>query len=300
VSRFLCSAASAARDEPVLGTASRVDRWLLVEAPGPWGPRALPENREVDDPTLQALQLRAKAAHARTLLIRRPGGAVDRDPAGRRVYVADSRPGHERVLGRRVLDDDLLDVALPFDGEAPGWLAEDRLVAVCTQGRHDTCCAVSGRPVAAALAAAPAWADATWEVSHIGGDRFAANVLLLPGGHYLGRVEPEGVVEALDCLTAGVRPDPWYRGRACWSMPVQAALALIGEQRRIASLDGLRPLRCERVAEHHWRVDLMVTASGERVVTDLLQTHGPDAARLTCHAQLERPVPAWRLVTTPC
>ena len=51
-------------------------------------------------------------------------------------------------------------------------LEPEPMLLVCTHGVHDTCCAVRGRPVAAALARR--WPEATWECSHVGGDRFAA------------------------------------------------------------------------------------------------------------------------------
>ena len=60
------------------------------------------------------------------------------------------------------------------------------MLLVCTHARHDQCCAVRGRPVAQALARA--FPDETWESSHLGGDRFAATMILLPHGLYYGRV----------------------------------------------------------------------------------------------------------------
>ena len=73
-------------------------------------------------------------------------------------------------------------------GEAPDWPRLDGpLFGVCTHGRHDACCAERGRPVAAALTASHP--DETWEISHMGGDRFAANMVVLPGGALL---RPDG------------------------------------------------------------------------------------------------------------
>ena len=63
---------------------------------------------------------------------------------------------------------------------------------VCTHGVHDTCCAIRGRPVAAALAAE--WPGQVWECSHVGGDRFAPNVVVLPDGFYYGNLDPESAV----------------------------------------------------------------------------------------------------------
>ncbi|HEU5385864.1 MAG TPA: sucrase ferredoxin [Streptosporangiaceae bacterium] len=53
------------------------------------------------------------------------------------------------------------------------------MALVCTNGKRDRCCAVRGRPVAAAIADATGWD--TWESSHLGGHRFAATALLSCG-----------------------------------------------------------------------------------------------------------------------
>ena len=93
--------------------------------------------------------------------------------------------------------------------------------AVCTHGRHDTCCAERGRPVAAALAAAHP--DLTWEVSHIGGDRFAANALVLPHGLYYGRLDEDSVVGMADAHLDGRLSLEHLRGRSGLGTALQYA-----------------------------------------------------------------------------
>lgn len=289
--RFFCAAAAQARGEPVSGTASRVDRWLLLEAPGPWGSRALPETRDIDDGTLRALQLRAKTAHARTLLIRqRAHASLGRGT--RRVFVADSRAGHELLLTRLVDDADLADLILPFEGDAAGWKPADALVGVCTHGSHDTCCAVRGQPVAAALTRSHP--DITWETSHLGGDRFAANALVLPGGHYLGQLLADSAPAVVDTLLAGERPDPFYRGRSCWSTPVQAALTFASTELRMPALDQLHPSHVDAVGDKRWLITVQV-GTVRSIEVEIAQTQGPESSPLTCHAQQSAPVPHWEL-----
>ena len=53
---------------------------------------------------------------------------------------------------------------------------------------------------AAALSAA--YPDQTWEVSHIGGDRYAGNALVLPDGLYLGRLDADSAVAAARAVEA--------------------------------------------------------------------------------------------------
>ena len=67
------------------------------------------------------------------------------------------------------------------------------LVAVCAHGKHDQCCAVRGRAATAAIAAR--YPEFTWECSHLGGDRFAATMLVLPEGLCYGRVDSTEAAE---------------------------------------------------------------------------------------------------------
>jgi hypothetical protein len=293
VNRFFCAMAARDRHEAVLGTASRIDRWLLVEAPGAWGPRALPQSRTLDDGVLLALQQKAKQLHARTLLIRKP----DRSTESQRrwVFIADSRPGHETLLGRQVTDAELSVLELPFDGPSDGWERAQTLVGVCTHGRHDACCATHGRPAAAAVAAAhPA---ITWETSHLGGDRFAANAIVLPEGHYLGHLPADRAAQLVDRILLGERPDPFYRGRSCWSPVVQAALAFaateLGEPRTAA----LRPGPVVAAGVRRWKVRLDLLGADTRpVLVELEQQQGPESSLLTCRAASELPVPRWHFL----
>lgn len=278
----------------VAGTASRVDRWVLVEAAGPWGQRALPPSRDLPDDLILQVQQRAKAAHARLLLIRKPGRPVRR--RGREVYAADSRDGYQ-LLRRRVVraDEELIDLRLPFDGvEAEGWEPAPAVVGVCTHGRHDTCCAVFGRPVAAALA--DSHRAIAYEISHIGGDRFAANILVLPGGHYLGQVPPALAGAVVDQVLTGRRPAAYYRGRSVWPMQVQAAQHFAAERLGIDSLSELRPTAVRLLERHRWRVTLAADAAGREVFVEVAQQQGPESVRLTCHAEHEHAVPSWRLL----
>src|SRR3712207_7435783 len=68
--------------------------------------------------------------------------------------------------------------------------AERPVYRVCAHGGHEACCALRGRPLARALPADDP--DDVWECSHLGGDRFAANVLVLPHGFYYGQVPGDG------------------------------------------------------------------------------------------------------------
>jgi len=277
-------------------TASRVERWLLVEQCGPWGPPTLPLARMA--PALGRHLIQAAAdAQARLVLLRHPAGVEC--PPGRRVYAVDSRPGQERLLHRHFAGDDaLLSVDLGVDLTAadswpPGWdRLEGPLLLVCTHGRHDRCCAVRGRPVAQALAAA--WSEQTWECSHIGGDRFAANLVVLPAGYYLGRLTPPEAVEAVRALTAGRVPVTAMRGRSSLPLPVQAAQHFARTSLGRDRLDDLQPLGQSGAGDDAWVVQLAGSAGRPEVRVRVRYDRAVDPVRLTCQAVQAQPAPTFR------
>jgi len=244
-----CSAASRLLHESLSATAAPGIRWLLVEVAGAWGWNAFTDSPVLDPVIGRALADRTHRAGVRLLAIRRPGRA--RGPVRWRWAVVDSRAGAEGTRwGEAETAGDLLDV--PLDGST-GIPSDRPLLAVCAQGRHDECCAVRGRPVAATLA--ERYPDETWECSHIGGDRFAATMILFPHALTFGRVDDLDPVRIVEEYLAGRVASEGFRGRASLPRVVQAA------QRAAAEADGDRRLDAHallRLQERPgaWLVDL--------------------------------------------
>ena len=218
---FRCAAAALRRGDSLVGTAPPAHRWLLVEHPGPWRVDAV-VGSGIAPGVLRALTSAAQRRSARILLIRRFGRV--RVPAPRRWFVVG--PGGTQSA-EWVSDEDLLAAVAALDGPdpAPGPTAvgpASPLLLVCTHGVHDTCCALRGRPVAAALA--EHWPEAVWECSHVGGDRFAANVVVLPDGFYYGQLDPESAVATVRSHLTGAVAARWLRGVSPYTPPVQAAV----------------------------------------------------------------------------
>ena len=277
-------------------TASRVDRWLVVEHRGAWGPETFP-NRRLGRALSTTLAHAANAARARLVLVRRPRVVPDGD--GRWLFAVDSRPGRERVLARHVADDAALaHLVAPFDDEAPGgdWHEVDGpLYLVCTHGRHDRCCALRGRPVAQELGRAEP--ERTWECTHIGGDRFAANLVVLPEGLYLGRVEVDEVVRVTRDLADGLLPAGRVRGRSSLSLPAQAAQHFAREDTGRWGTDDLHPLVQEGAGPDTWRVVLAGPGGPDVEVVVRFDRSGDGGEHLlTCGALDLKHAPVFRRV----
>lgn len=214
-----CSDASRLVAEPLAATASPGTRWFLVEVAGAWGWNAFADSPVLDPAVGRALTRRAHGAGVRILAIRRPGRA--RGPVRWRWAVVESGvPGEWMRWGEVDAAEQLLEV--PFDGST-GAPSADPIIAVCTQGRHDECCAVRGRPVAAVLA--DRYPEETWECSHIGGDRFAATMILFPQALTFGRMDDGDPVEVVEEHRAGRIATAGFRGRASLPRVIQAAQA---------------------------------------------------------------------------
>jgi hypothetical protein len=273
-----CADRSADRDEPLVGTASRVHRWLLVEHRGSWGAAAPPTSR-LPKAVAAHLGVLAGRQGARLLMVRRP---VKDSTPGRWVFAVTSTPGREQVLSRHVdYDEELLHLADPLE-DGDGWTREsDRFWVVCTHGSHDACCAVRGQPVAKAMRAVDS--DRVWEASHVGGDRFAANVILLPEGHYFGRVTPDGAQALMAGVEQGRLDVGTWRGRSSLPTPTQAAQAFARQHTGQDGLDDLALVEQRDDGPDQWRVRL--TGGVEVVVR---YDRGVPPELLTCDADLPK------------
>jgi (2Fe-2S) ferredoxin len=214
--------------------------------------------------------------HTRLLFIRRP------DRRGRRelrAYAATSREGEEtlRCCSFEAYAD-LRDLDLATAGDE----VDEPLFLVCTHGKHDPCCAREGRPLFEALEE-QLEAETVWQSTHVGGDRFAGNVVCLPHGVYYGRVGREEAVDVLDAHLAGLISLEHYRGRSSHSFPAQAAERAIRDATGLVAIDDLR-FDGERDGVFAF-LDRSGTRHERRVVVEL----GPEDY-LTCGAtEMRRP-----------
>lgn len=297
-----CSDAAEQRDDPRAGSASPVLRWLLVEQPGPWGRDAVMESR-LDHDVAAGLTRRAAAAGVRVLLIRRHGRA-GHAPQGRRHWaLATSRPGEEAVRWGRFQDDEeLLDLPLtgPLPPEGDGAPHHDPTRAVylvCAHGRHDTCCAVRGRGVAAALdAQAP---GQVWECSHVGGCRFAANVVVLPHGLYYGGTTPESTTALVEATAAGRVVPGLLRGRSALPAAAQAAEHHAREQlggEDLTAVDAFRLLGSSQAGDGSQLVRLAVTGTDRVLQVAVARVATGAPALLTCAARRPGAPSGWQLL----
>jgi hypothetical protein len=281
-SRSFCSELSEANGEPLSATASRIAHWLLVEYRGVWVRDEL-EGSLIPAAVKEHLRTQLGAlARSRLLFVRRPerrsrdglavfyGRTTERDAWFRSLEVT----GYEELVD--------LDVVRAFSGSGPhaGDPLTHPLFVVCTHGKRDPCCARRGRPLYEGLreAADEGW---VWQSTHVGGDRFAGNLVCLPEGVYYGRVTRLGALTVLAEHLAGRIDLEHYRGRCSHSFPVQAAEREVRGRTGLRELDAVRVESVSQIAAGVWRV--LLDAAGTRYEVEVAGEQG-ELTQLTCAA----------------
>lgn len=232
--RTYCSEASSA--EPMAGTAANVDVWLLLEYRPVWRAKAHGDNelKPVVRTWLDAAltDLAARGFKPRLQFVRQP--EID-SPTTRLLLATKGRLLEFEGIGYDFLSQvDVVSAALQPERfpalDAPRYF-------VCTNGRRDLCCARFGLRTYAALRELVG--ERAWQVTHLGGHRFAPNVLALPSGVLYGRVTESDAADFVRVLESGAVDFDHLRGRCRYPAHVQAAEALLERSDlRLLHVDG--------------------------------------------------------------
>lgn len=216
----LCSLDSLEADEEMYGTATTVETWLVLEYSGRWSGDAFRDSRipaavktgikhyleSFPNSRLQLVKKEKRSGDGIKLFI---AHSREKDPALSEITLA----GYEDLAGPDI--DSLF-------GKRASELKEP-VFLICTNGEHDKCCGKFGIPVYRDVAAGAHGSNA-WQSTHIGGHRFASTFVCLPHGLYYGRIREGARADEIFGEYKQGRIDlDSYRGRSCYSPPVQAA-----------------------------------------------------------------------------
>lgn len=282
----LCSTLSIAAHEPLYGTVKHTTHWLLLEYDARWESDALDGSTLPAAVKQQLADFKVRVPQARVLMIRQKPRL---HMGGIALYVVRSTPTESRIhaFDLAQYDDllvlDLVDVAhgaQKYDAARQ----DEPLTLICTHGRRDRCCARYG------IAVFEQWAAQdgarVWQTSHVGGHRFAANVLLFPEGIAYGRVRPETVLALRDARAAGQIVLAHYRGRSDVPPPAHVAEVVVRESTGILDQAGLVLDTVENTNDH-WRVVWRETASIVRHTLIMAQRPLVEPLPTSCGAEPE-------------
>ena len=222
IEKQFCAQVSRDAQEPFLGTAPRVDIWFLLEYTGTWGSSAIEDSLLPDRVKGWIARSSQLFPHFRAQLIRQQTPSeqaitcfIGIAQENRQLLYRFQLESYENLL--------TLNMAALIAGDPcyDEYVFHDPLFLICTHGKHDLCCSKFGMPVY--LEAVKQGGECAWQTSHLGGDKFAANMLCLPHGIYYGRV----IVLEVEAIIANYRKNMLYmekyRGRTCYTLIEQVA-----------------------------------------------------------------------------
>ena len=238
-----CCEVAQEQESSLIGSAVNVDVWLLIEYAYAWKPKALEDNLL---PTgvlnnIEALtqQFAAMQLKLRVQFVKQAATQLHSP----RVFFADGRDGHWRLQSTHLSDYDAwpeLEASALLDARVEGFTTlQSEIYLVCTNGQRDVCCARFGRPLYTELHRE--YGDRIWQTTHIGGHRYAPNLLCLPSGYVYGYVSPGAGSDLVLNHDRGVLDVPRLRGRSHYAPHVQAAEIFA---RKTHEVDGMLDISC--------------------------------------------------------
>ena len=236
MSTFFCSDLARSENEQLFGTVKRIRLHIALEYASAWNRKTIESEFLPREVRQFVAQIRERIPETRFLLVRQKE-SKDRKPSCFLAVTQEARA----ALYQWQLDDyrDMLslDVQALLDGVSPMPPRAEPMFLICNHGQHDKCCAKFGNPVLEA--ARSAGGGQIWESSHVGGCRFAANLVCLPHGLVYGHLSPPDSIRAIRDHKDGKIFLPKFRGRASFSKPVQAAEYFVRREEGIEEIDAL-------------------------------------------------------------
>ena len=246
--------ATLAQSESIVGTAVPADTFILIETPQPWEKPALLSPgvsealRQVIKPWLSFGIRVHLIANEHTLNQRR-----------RRMLIFQQSGNSHQDRNRRLVGDYKaweiqMDSAAAMASALDQFLKNNRAdwqpipsgqrhLMVCTHASHNECCGMYGYPFYRGAIAAIQTLGLTeqvhpWQISHIGGHRFAPTLIDFPQGRYYGNLDQA----SLPCLLkhqGDIEPLlSSYRGWSLLSKPLQILEAELLRQYQWDWLEG--------------------------------------------------------------
>lgn len=211
---YYCSLASKHHHEAIWATAPHALFFILIEYNDPF-PADITQGN-LNKKWLEELERFTKGNKGKLLFIR--NGATRTDIM--RIIYVDCR--QKRYFSIEVQKNGLhtiqIDQVIPAITE---WYT-DSFYMVCTHGKKDKCCAKWGLPVYDQLKDQNSDLQ-VWQCSHVGGHRFAANVLIMPYGIYYGNIEINDITDIVEHNTKAMIYFEKYRGASIYT-PLQQAI----------------------------------------------------------------------------
>lgn len=283
---YFCSAASRYFKEQLNGTAANSAAFILIEYNNPFPAKINEAN--VDKDWLKKVQQLAKAYKGKVLLVRTKTSNIK----DCKISFIDCTRFSYFTISTTTDQYTSVDIAAHISSPETIWL-NDPFFLVCTNGKKDKCCAKFGLPVFKFFESFNTDVP-VWESSHVGGDRFAANVVAMPYGIYYGHVAVEDVGHILVRTLLKKIYKNNYRGLSRRSFFEQSIECFIRDYLKNYDIDFDIHIHLTEHSEECYKVEVK-TNNQYTFIMELIRESIPYPHLLTCHAKKPENITKFRL-----
>lgn len=291
---YFCAKASRQAQEKIFGTGGIGDIWLLLEYPKPWGNKAIAESDLPEEVKNHLGSFSKESVKIKTLLIKQDVKVKTTFDLFI-VYIDELSPKIYKIILQDYRELLKLNTQNLITAQTPlrSSLEKSPLFLVCTHGKHDKCCAKYGfttykymRDIAN---------ENVWQSSHVGGDRFASNVVCFPHGIFYGHVSNEDANVIIDSYNKENIYLKNYRGRVCYSRYGQIAEYFVRKESNITNLNHLILQEITELEPNLWQSVFYSETKKTIFRLSFSSLKSNFLNYLTCHASEPKPVNQYRL-----
>ncbi len=286
-----CSRISTDHKEPWLGTASPAKVWIAVSHSKPWGASAL-ASIDIGE---------TNRKHLTTIFAICPDSRVQvitQDISTEKtLFFAVAFESDQRLYRIPLVSyDDVQNLSWQsmMDGDKAydQYLTDEPIYLVCTNDQHDPCCGRVGQ----ALFEETKIAKQVWQSSHLGGDRFAANVVSLPQGNYYRRVTNDGLKKIIDAENHALVDLQHFAGRSCYARIEQVAYYYLLEAQPEAKINQWRLVKTQELEAKTFSC-IFESLAPKIVSIELIQINTGIEDFFSCHATTKSEIVYFQLKT---
>jgi len=286
-----CRDISLAHNEVLSGTAGPKQLRILIQDHSPWSRQGF-DNCDLPEAIKQYLKALFGTAKPSIMLVRNNDQRKLRDKSIFIVHSDIDAPAIYHYHWQTPADLKCLPLADAMARKIPPNYAQ-ALYLACTNGKRDKCCAKYGMPLYKQLKLK--LGDKVWRSTHIGGDRFAANMLCLPHGLVYGRLTEHSANKAVQYYEQGKLSLEGLRGRSSYSKPEQFAESYVRNKYGVQGLNAL-VLKASHTTAEHVSIVFVNTLDGSQHELSLHVSLDTQTRKLSCDADKLDPVPRYKVV----
>jgi hypothetical protein len=220
-SKFFCSEKSNEIREQIQGTAPSFQYIFLLEYESYWDSKPLLNNTINKDVLKYMFSAIKLLGNAKMLFIKSDKSTKK---GGLKLFLINTsfKEGNYKVIEFNNYNDILLIDLINIITDNDEMTDKEILYLVCTNGKKDKCCAKYGFPIYQNLKKNIS-NEQIWQCTHIGGDRFAPNIITFPNGAHYGHLKVDEIEKFLSTTLDGNIYLEKYRGKSKYNKYEQAA-----------------------------------------------------------------------------